>query len=99
MGRGMMHGQVVMRAVLLSGAVVYAAGMAMAQPIFRAAPTFPLTGTISDATPLFALADVGSLDGPLDGVLDVVTVGQNQVANVLFGSGDGQFFAGPTTPL
>jgi hypothetical protein len=83
----------------VSGVMLLAAGVAAAQSVFRAASTFPLTGTPSDATSLFALVDVGSQDGPLDGIPDVVTAEQNSIVAVLFGNGDGTFGAGPNTPL
>jgi hypothetical protein len=100
----MQQRQVMTRMLTASGVLLLVVGSALAQPVFQAAPTYPLTGSTSDATALFALIDVGSQDGPLDGILDVVVAEQNQFATVLFGNGqsghgDGTFGAAPNTVL
>lgn len=82
---------------VLALAVVGVRG-ANAQPWFRWAPVWPLSGTTSDATGLGILADVGSPSGQLDGRLDVVAFSQGQQLSVLFGSAAG-FVLGPSTDL
>lgn len=71
---------------------------ANAQPLFRSASLWQLSGTTSDATGLGILADVGSPSGQLDGRLDVVAFSQGQQLSVLFGSAAG-FVLGPSTDL
>lgn len=66
---------------------------------FRSAATFSLPGQSSDATSLLAMADVGSLAGPADGIADVVVGAQNQLVAVLFGRGDGRLAGGPNTQI
>jgi len=73
---------------------------AAAQPAnFRAASTFSLPGLNSDATSLMIVTDVGSLQGPPDGIPDVIVGSQNQLAATLYGRTDGTFVGGPNTQL
>jgi len=90
-----------MRLLTTNAVLVLVAGVAVAQPVFRAAATHPLSGQTNDATSLFALVDVGSLDGPLDRIADVIAGVQsgNGPVGLLFGKGDGTFVDGPNTRL
>lgn len=69
------------------------------QAVFRAATSAALPGLSSDATSLMAVADVGSLVGPPDGIPDIVVGSQNQLAPTLYGRPDGTFVGGPNTQL
>lgn len=66
---------------------------------FRAAESFSLSGTSLDLTSLLAIADVGSNQGPPDGIADVITAGMNQSASVLYGTTEGFLIGGPNTNL
>ncbi|MFQ5666316.1 MAG: FG-GAP-like repeat-containing protein [Candidatus Binatia bacterium] len=92
--------QLVRRILGIGSSIVLMAGVTLGQStLLRSARTFRLTGSTADATRLLALADVGSLNGPPDGLLDLITAEQNQLATVLFGNGDGTFSGGPNTNL
>lgn len=71
-------------------------GTASAQ-VFQTAKTYSLSGLLTDATELLALADVASPDGGPDGKLDIITAAQNQTVTVLAGRGDGTFTASANT--
>jgi hypothetical protein len=93
-----------MRKVVCIGILLLMAGGAQAQSnrLFRAAGTFPLSGSKGDYVPAVAVGDIGAPtgNGKPDGFPDVVTLNRNQASvPVLFGRGDGTFTAGPVTNL
>ncbi len=73
---------------------------ATAQPAtFQNPRRFSLSGASPDATGLMLLTDVGSLNGPEDGIVDVIAAGQDQRISLLYGRGDGIFLAGVTSDI
>jgi hypothetical protein len=93
--------EVAVRAVGVGVMIILATRMAAAQiSIFRAAPTYSLSGSSGGQTPLVAIVDVGSRDtGEPDGLADLITANQDGDALVLFGNRNGTLTAGPNTSL
>lgn len=83
----------------LLGAWLPATAEAQLVQTFQNPARFSLSGASTDATGLMALVDVGSLRGPEDGILDIITAGQDQSASLLYGRGDGRFIAGAISGL
>jgi len=70
-------------------------------PLFREASRYTLPGSATDTAYVDALvaADIGSPEGPPDGIADVVSANVNQLAPVLFGTPEGTFTTGPNAEL
>jgi hypothetical protein len=91
-----------MRTIGIGGMVVFTAAVATAQtPIFQSAARYSLPGSVTSTFYLSTLitADIGSADGPPDGILDVITANDNQQAPVEFGDGLGGFITGSSVQL
>lgn len=90
-----------MRRGVVFALCVLAGAAAQAQQVtFQNAARFALNhGSTSDATSLMALEDVGSLAGPEDGFLDIITAGQDSRISLLYGRRDGRFVSGVISPL
>jgi hypothetical protein len=90
---------------ILISILVTAAPAAAQLATFQNPARFPVSGDSSGATGLMALTDVGSLAGPEDGILDVVTADISfSTVSVLYGRSDagqpnGRFISGPNSPL
>ncbi len=81
--------------------VVIAAAATAQTPTFRNASTYSLPGSATQTFYLTTLitADIGSNDGPPDGIPDVITANQDGNAPVEFGDGHGGFITGPNVLL
>jgi hypothetical protein len=91
-----------MRTIGMGATLVALAAAATAQtPVFRSASRYSLPGSVTDTFYLSTLitADIGSEDGPPDGIPDVITANTNQQAPVEFGDGQGGFVTGPNVLL
>jgi hypothetical protein len=91
-----------MRTIGIGAVIVVIATAATAQtPIFQSASRYSLPGSVTDTFYLSTLitADIGSADGPPDGIPDVITANTNQQAPVEFGDGQGHFVTGPNVQL
>jgi hypothetical protein len=70
------------------------------QATFQNASRFGISGTVNDATGLIALEDVGRFPGGAqDGIVDILTAGEDSRLSVLYGRGDGRFAAGVTSDI
>lgn len=87
----------------IGGIIAVAANTAAAQtPLFRAAQTYNLSGSPSDALGILAVADVGSPGnppGPPDHILDLITANQTENVAVLLGNGTGGFTSGVASEI
>ena len=91
-----------MRTLGIGAMIVIIAAAATAQtPVFQSASRYGLPGSVTDTFYLSTLitADIGSPDGPLDDIPDVITANTNQQAPVEFGDGHGGFVTGPNILL
>lgn len=98
----MQQPQVIMRLLMLSSAMLFTAAVAAAQtPVFRTASRYSLPGSVTDTLYINTLivADIGSADGPPDGIKDLITANTKQLAPVKFGDGHGGFVTGPNVKL
>jgi hypothetical protein len=83
-----------MRTIGIGAMILLTAAVAAAQtPVFRSASRYSLPGSVTDTFYLSTLiaADIGSPDGPPDGIIDLITANTNQLAPVKFGDGHGGF--------
>jgi hypothetical protein len=82
-----------MRTIGIGATIILTAAVAAAQPVFRTASRYILPGSVTDTFYLGTLivADIGSADGPRDGIPDLITANTNQKAPVECGDGNGNF--------
>ena len=87
-----------MRTIGIGAMIWLTAAVAAAQtPIFRTASRKSLPGSVTSTFYLgtVIVADIGSDDGPPDGIPDIITANSDGNAPVEFGDGHGGFFTGP----
>jgi hypothetical protein len=92
-----------MRTIGMGGAMtlIIAAAASAQTPIFQSASRYSLPGSATQTFYLSTLitADIGSQDGPTDGIPDIITANQDGQAPVEFGDGHGGFITGPSVQL